>query len=64
MRSTASQNSPRKDSRDRVEPVLTTLHEDAPPYRAGAPISKSALAGSESGAPLRFIDLFCGIGGF
>ncbi len=48
----------------------TTLHEDAPPYRAGAPISKSAHAGSESGAPLgqgtalRFIDLFCGIGGF
>ena len=55
----------------RQEPRPTTLHEDAPPYRAGAPISKSALAGSESGAPtlgqgtaLRFIDLFCGIGGF
>jgi hypothetical protein len=47
------------------------VRDDITPYRAGAPISKSAGAGQESGAPnvgqgtaLRFIDLFCGIGGF
>ena len=43
------------------------LHEDAATYRTGALISKSARAGSESGAPtlgqgtaLRFLDLFYG----
>ena len=47
-----------------MEPVPTTLREDAPPYRAGS--SPSPLRGEGRGetAPLRFIDLFCGIGGF
>ena len=42
-----------------------TAQETAPPYRADA--SPSPLGGEragERGAPLRFIDLFCGIGGF
>ena len=42
-----------------------TAQEVAPPYRADA--SPSPLGGeraAERGAPLRFIDLFCGIGGF
>ena len=42
-----------------------TAQEAAPPYRADSP--PSPLGGEragERGAPRRFIDLFCGIGGF
>ena len=52
----------------------TKIHEDPPPYRAVAAVcdrraeagrrSQSAATGSGAGAPLRFTDLFCGIGGF
>lgn len=37
-----------------------SLHEDPPPYR----IAGSAQAGATNPDSLRFIDLFCGIGGF
>ena len=51
----------------RPEPRPTTLHEDAPPYRVGegphvaVPENRHGVTPS---LPLRFIDLFCGIGGF
>lgn len=91
-RSTASDISRKVNSTDRVEPVPTTLHEDAPPYhddsspsplRGLEPLGKglkefakgegpqwaeragtSESLGRGEVAPLRFIDLFCGIGGF
>jgi len=62
-RKEAPTSPPRKDQS--LVTSTATMREDAPAYRVdGAPISKSAHAGSDSGAPLRFIDLFCGIGGF
>ena len=67
-RKEADANPPQKI---RLLTSAATVHEDPPPYRVGAPISKSAHAGSGPGDPtpgqgaaLRFIDLFCGIGGF
>ncbi len=45
---------------------LTKIHEDPPPYRTALDSSPSPLRGEGRGevAPFRFIDLFCGIGGF
>ncbi len=50
----------------RQEPRPTALHEDAPPYRvAGVPsIARQEPPQAEQCSALRFIDLFCGIGGF
>jgi hypothetical protein len=49
----------------RQEPRPTSLHEDAPPYRVTADDSPSPGGeGWGEGGRLRFIDLFCGIGGF
>ena len=49
-------------------PRPTPLHEDSAPYRTGAPsIARHDAAKAEQCSalqPLRFIDLFCGIGGF
>jgi hypothetical protein len=42
----------------------TTAQEAAPPYRADASPSPLRGEGRDPVAPLRFIDLFCGIGGF
>jgi C-5 cytosine-specific DNA methylase len=53
--------SPRRKDGDRVEPVPPALHEEAPPYRGAAAPEGNGRTG---GGPLRFIDLFCGIGGF
>lgn len=39
----------------------TIVHEEAPPYRGAAAPEGN---GRNGGGPLRFIDLFCGIGGF
>jgi len=38
--------------------------EDAPPYRTASSPSPLGGEGTEEVAPFRFIDLFCGIGGF
>jgi DNA (cytosine-5)-methyltransferase 1 len=41
------------------------LREEAPPYRTGAPsIARQDAQRAEQCSALRFIDLFCGIGGF
>lgn len=48
----AGYDAARPGARGATRPTL--LHEDPPPYRVGAAAT----------APLRFIDLFCGIGGF
>ena len=42
----------------------TTFQEDPPPYRADTSPSPLPGEGGDLAAPLRFIDLFCGIGGF
>jgi DNA (cytosine-5)-methyltransferase 1 len=54
-----------------VEAAPPSLREDASPYRVGAvgrpPQTADAPGESQqrsAGSPLRFIDLFCGIGGF
>ncbi len=60
----SAQTSRRKKDQSRPSPAANKLHEDAPPYRIAS--SPSPLRGEGRGevAPLRFIDLFCGIGGF
>ncbi|SRR5579885_1261641 len=69
-RFTASPLSRRK-ARASVKSVPPALHEDAAPYRTAAadrlPQSSSTTEESQrrsAGTPFRFIDLFCGIGGF
>ena len=58
-----AQTSSRRNDQSLVTSAAT-LHEDAPPYRTDS--SPSPLRGEGRGevSPLRFIDLFCGIGGF
>ncbi len=56
----------------RQEPRPTALHEEPPPYRTGEGPSRegprvavpNVTDGGTPSLPLRFIDLFCGIGGF
>jgi DNA (cytosine-5)-methyltransferase 1 len=49
----------------RPEPRPTALHEDPPPYRTGEQsIARQDPPQAEQCSALRFIDLFCGIGGF
>jgi DNA (cytosine-5)-methyltransferase 1 len=59
---TKNDSSAREDSRP------TILHEDPPPYRAGAcsvrPAAEADRATGSTLQALRFIDLFCGIDGF
>ena len=60
-----------KTGQRRLTSAATSLHEDAPPYRVaadGSPPQTSAESNHDqrrsAETPLRFIDLFCGIGGF
>ncbi len=64
IRREEAQTSPRQPKRQRLVTSSPTAQEAAPPYRAGS--SPSPLRGEGRGevAALRFIDLFCGIGGF
>ncbi len=61
-----AQTSPRQPKRQRLVTSSPTVQEAAPPYRTAAGSSPSPLRGEGRGevAALRFIDLFCGIGGF
>jgi DNA (cytosine-5)-methyltransferase 1 len=67
-----AQTKSRKGSQSLVTSAATTLHEDAPPYRTGQDEQDSQDRHAASNpvppvnpvGPLRFIDLFCGIGGF
>ena len=60
-----SQTENGKKSQRLVTLSPTSLHEDAPPYSVAAVYDRTERR-SQSAAttPLRFIDLFCGIGGF
>ena len=56
-------------SQSLVTSAATIIKEDAPPYRVAADVSPRQTSAGEKSAALsptqpRFIDLFCGIGGF
>jgi hypothetical protein len=70
-RSRGRQSAPSADAKEqRRLTSAATIHEDSVPYRIDSPPAPSSgeKAGtrgrSEEGSTLRFIDLFCGIGGF
>jgi len=54
----------RKDRAAQQHRPTWVAQESAPPYRADASPSPLRGEGRDAVAPLRFIDLFCGIGGF
>ena len=55
----------RRNDRSRPTSAATIIKEDAPPYRvAGEDSPSPGGEGRSEGGRLRFIDLFCGIGGF
>lgn len=60
-----AQTSPRPGKSQKLVTSSPTLHEEATPYRVGAPsIARQDATKAEQCSALRFIDLFCGIGGF
>lgn len=64
----SAQTSAGKKSKSRLTSAAT-IKEDAPEYRVAADVSLRQSEAEKSAAlsptqPLRFIDLFCGIGGF
>ena len=77
-KSTSPRSSRRKESQIKTgksQRLVTSsptaeLHDDAPPYQVGARSTASQTSEEKSGTlwkaslPLKFLDLFCGIGGF
>lgn len=59
----SAQSSRRRKDQSRLTSAAA-IKEDAPPYRAAGAPSTARQGGSEQCSALRFIDLFCGIGGF
>ena len=60
-----AQTLPRQPGSQRLVTSSPTLREEATPYRTGAPsIARQDAPKAEQCSALRFIDLFCGIGGF
>ena len=60
-----AQTLPRQPGSQRLVTSSPTLREEATPYRTGAPsIARQDAPKAKQCSALRFIDLFCGIGGF